>query len=526
MKRFVGAWTMLSLLPAAAALASGADDATLRKALDEIESLRRQNESLASQNAEIAARVRTLEDRAVAAQDGWLTEARAREIREIVGDVLADSAARASLAGDGAAAGYDKSKGFFIASADGNYSLSVKGDAQFRWAYDSRKIGSATAAQGSPSNKTAGDAWGFEMRRVRLTFFGNVVDPSWSYEVKIAFNRSASAGNNGFVDEAFVTKDFGGGWTLRAGQFKAPFLREELVTTTAQLAVERSLVNDLFTAQKSQGLRLGWQGDDFRIDGYFGDAVRANGASPYALNGATAGPLNAGAALGVPTTQNTAFNGVTSDYAFVARAEWKAAGEWKQFKDMQGFRGDATGVLIGVAGYAEQVDGVASTGGATPDVVMSATADVSVEFGGANILAYGVYRHVSLQSPQPVRGGGGDDELDQWGAVVQGGFFVADDVELFARYEIGDTGTDRYRTQASALLANGEDLSMLTLGFNWWLAGSRNRQIKWTSDFGFGLAPLVDFAASGANTLPDFSDSGGRTNDGQWVVRSQLQFMF
>ena len=253
MKRFVGAWTMLSLLPAAAALASGADDATLRKALDEIESLRRQNESLASQNAEIAARVRTLEDRAVAAQDGWLTEARAREIREIVGDVLADSAARASLAGDGAAAGYDKSKGFFIASADGNYSLSVKGDAQFRWAYDSRKIGSATAAQGSPSNKTAGDAWGFEMRRVRLTFFGNVVDPSWSYEVKIAFNRSASAGNNGFVDEAFVTKDFGGGWTLRAGQFKAPFLREELVSSTTQLAVERTLVSDVFYGEVQPG---------------------------------------------------------------------------------------------------------------------------------------------------------------------------------------------------------------------------------------------------------------------------------
>lgn len=504
--------------PALAAQDARGTDDDLRRALEEIKVLRQQNEALAT-------KVGSLEERVLADGD-WLTEERAREIRAVVTDVLADSAARESLAGDGATAGYDKSKGFFLASADGNYTLSIKGDMQIRWAYNSRDIGAATAAQGSPSNTTSDDAWGFELRRVRITFFGNVVDPTWTYELKIAFNRNAVSANNAFVDEAFITKDLGGGWSLRAGQFKVPFLREELVTTTAQLAVERSLVNDFFSANKSQGLRLAWQDDQFKVEGFYGDAIRAVGTSPYGVTTGGAGPLNAGAAQGVLTSQNTNFNTNQTDYAFAARVEWKPTGDWKQFKDMQSYRGEGQGMLFGLAGYAEQVDAVSGVGGATPDVILSATADASFDFGGANIFAYGVYRNVSLQSPQAVRGGGTSDEINQWGAVLQGGYFVADDVEMFARYEIGDSDDDQYRTQSTALLASGQDLSVLTVGMNWWLAGVKNKQVKWTTDFGYSFEPLVDFAASGANYLPDYTATGGETNDGQWVVRSQLQFMF
>ena len=512
-----------ALGPGAGAVA--ADDGDLKRALEEIEALRRQNEALAAQNAAISAKVGALEERVVADGD-WLTERRAEEIRAIVSDVLADSASRASLAGDAATAGYDRSKGFFLASADGNYSLAMKGDMQIRWAYNSRNVGSATAAQSSPPNTTADAAWGFEMRRIRLTFFGNAIDPTWTYEVKLAFNREAAAGNNAFVDEAFVTKDLGSGWSLRVGQLKVPFLREEMVTTTAQLAVERSLVNDLFSANKAQGLRLGWQDEQFKVEGYYGDAIRAVGNAPYSVTTAGVGPLNAGRALGVPTSQNTGFSTNQSDYAFAARAEWKPLGEWKQFRDMQSYRGEGQGVLVGVAGYAEQLEAVAAANGASPDVVLSATADLSVDFGGANIFMYGVYRNTTLQSAQAVRGGGTNDEINQWGAVIQGGVFVTDDIEAFARYEIGDSDDDQYRTQATALLASGQDLSVLTVGMNWWLAGSKNKQVKWTTDFGYSFEPLVDFAASGANYLPDYTASGGETSDGQWVVRSQLQFMF
>jgi hypothetical protein len=516
---------VLSLSQGLAASALPADDADLRRALGEIEALRKQNETLAAQNAAISAKVAALEERVVADGD-WLTEERAREVRAIVADVLADGTTRDSLRADGATAGYDKSKGFFLASGDGNYTLSMKGDMQLRWALNSRDIGAATAAQGSPSSTTAEDAWGFEFRRVRLTFFGNVIDPSWTYEVKMAYNRNAVSSNNGFLDDAFFAKDFGGGWTLRAGQFKPPFLREELVGATSQLAVERSLVNDAFTAGRAQGLRLGWQGEQLRVEAFYGDALRANATAPYAVTTGVVGALNAGGALGVAASQNTGFNANQSDYAFAARLEWKPLGEWKQFRDMQSYRGEGQGFLLGLAGYAEQVDPVSGANGASPDVIFSATADASIDFGGAHLFMYGVYRSVSLHAAQPVRGGGTGDSLGQWGAVIQGGVFVTDDVELFARYEMGDSDADRYRTQATALLATGGDLSVATVGINWWVAGVKSKQVKWTTDVGYSLEPLVDFAASGANYLPDSTASGGTTNDGQWVVRSQLQFMF
>ncbi|MBI1303851.1 MAG: hypothetical protein GC172_08700 [Phycisphaera sp.] len=506
----------VSLVPGFAAHAD--DGADLRRALAEIESLRVQNDAL-------AAKVDRLEER-VAADGEWLTERRAQEIRAIVGDVLGDASSRASLAADGATAGYDASKGAFVASADGSFRLGLKGDMQIRWAYSGRDIGTAAAAQGSPASTASDDSWGFELRRSRLALFGHVIDPSWSYELRLAFNRTATGSSNAAMEEAYFEKDFGGGVSLRAGQFKAPFLREELVPSTAQMAVERSAVNDLFSPSRAQGVRLAWEEQDFRIEGFFGDALRANGTGPYSITTAGIGPLNAGAALGVASSQNTGFNLNQSSYAFAARAEWKPLGEWRQFRDMRSLRGEEAGVLLGLGGYAQQVDAVTATDGASPDVLWSMTADASIDLGGANILVYGVYRSVSLHAAQPVRGGGSDDSLDQWGAVVQGGVFVTDDVELFARYEIGDSDTDRYRTQATALAASGGDLSLATVGVNWWPAGSRNTRIKWTTDVSYGFESLVDFSPSGADILPDYTASGGATSDGQWIVRSQLQFMF
>ena len=515
-----GLAVVVSLVPASIGgfAARGDDGADLGRALAEIEALRSQNEAL-------AAKVERLEER-VAADGEWLTEQRAQEIRAIVGDVLGDASSRASLAADGATAGYDASKGAFLASADGSFRLGVKGDMQIRWAYNSRDIGAATAAQGSPANTAADDSWGFEMRRARVAFFGHVIDPSWAYELRLAFNRTATASSNAALEDAFVEKDLGGGLSLRAGQFKAPFLREELVPSTAQMAVERSTVNDLFSPSRAQGIRLTWQEGDIRIEGFFGDALRANGTGPYSITTAGVGPLNAGGAAGVAPAQNTGFNLNQSSYAFAGRVEWKPLGEWRQFRDMRSLRGEQAGVLLGLGGYAQQVDAVAGANGASPDVLWSVTADASIDFGGANLMVYGVYRSVSLHAAQPVRGGGSDDSLDQWGAVVQGGVFVTDDVELFARYEIGDSDTDRYRTQATALAASGADLAFATVGVNWWPAGSGNTRIKWTTDVGYGFESLVDFSPSGADILPDYTSAGGATSDGQWIVRSQLQFMF
>jgi hypothetical protein len=291
------------------------------------------------------------------------------------------------------------------------------------------------------------------------------------------------------------------------------------------MAVERSLVDSFFTAGRPQGLRLALESEFVRVEGFYGDELSALGSAPYSIVGDAAADLNASPALGVPGSFNSGYTAVQTDYAFIGRIEAKTAGEWKQFKDMQSFRGETAAALFGLAGYIQQVAPISNANGATPDVMWSATADMRIDFGGSSIFIYGVYRDVSLQAAQPTRGGDDADDLQQWGAVAQGGYFLTDNIEAFLRYELGNSDTDKYRVQASADEAEGEQLSVLTVGANYWPLGVKNR-IKLSGDFGYSFAPLIDFASNGANWLPDYTEANGATSSGEWVVRTQLQFQF
>jgi len=73
---------------------------------------------------------------ALKAQQGeqWLTEQRADAIRGVVQDVLADSSTRSSFQQAGATAGYNN--GFFLSSADGNYTLKINALEQVRFVWN------------------------------------------------------------------------------------------------------------------------------------------------------------------------------------------------------------------------------------------------------------------------------------------------------------------------------------------------------------------------------------------------------
>jgi len=131
---------------------------------------------------------------------------------------------------------------------------------------------------------------------------------------------------------------------------------------------------------------------------------------------------------------------------------------------------------------------------------------------------------VQLAGDVPVRGGGTSDSMDQWGAVVQGGYFLSADTELFARYEWGNTDTDQFRTADPGVSLDSD--SIVTVGVNYFIGG--NKDLKWTTDFGYAFTPIGDFNSSGADWLSDVSSTAGNgfSNDGQWVVRSQFQLLF
>lgn len=419
----------------------------------------------ADQNSELAAEVANLKAQIAEMKnsqgDAWLTEQRASEIRGIVTDVLADADTRSSLQGSGAGAGYNG--GFFMSSADGNYSMKLNVLEQVRWTFNNRNDA------GTGEDQT----WGFENKRTRLTFGGNMVDSTWSYKVAYYFAYSNDVefdADGAVLADAFVSKDMGGGLSFTVGQFKLPFSGEYGTDAGNLQFNDYSTISNAFADGYGQGLMLS----------YSADAFRAAVAYVNALN-----QVDADWGAGSPS----------DEFALTGRAEFKLSGTWDQFNNAMSFRGEEMGVLIG-AGVNWADSNTAGNGD-----VFGATVDVTVDFGGANVMG-AFYWDNNDDAP-----GGAENP---YGFTLQGGVFVSDDVELVARYEYGDLDTN----------LDSNDFSTLTFGANWYMA---QNTAKLGVNFGYAFdgIGIWEFPASGNNWLAD-----GAGEDGQWMLQAQMSFSF
>ena len=381
--------------------------------------------------------------------DEWLTEQRAEEIRSLVQDVLADADTRASLLESGLTAGWDGHP--FIASADGAFELKLSGQLQVRFVWNNQEKGS------SDSNR-----WGFENRRTKIKFAGHVFN-DWKFKFNGAF------GNNGDgfdLQDAYIQRKLGDALSIKIGQFRAPFMREELVSSSRQLGVDRSLVNERFNQDRSQGVQLAYKANQFRLMAMYHDGLKS---------------------------KNTEWQLEDTEYALTGRVEFLAMGDWKQFKDFSSKPGSEPGLLIGLAGHYEKEEyGVSGGGPKEEDARL--TADVSFEGDGFNVFGAFVYQDLKQADVSP------------WGWVVQGGYYLTDKTEIFGRYECGDSDD------------SSEKLSVLTAGVNHYF----NKNVKWTTDLGYGFHEVT-----GAWDKADVSwreDASG--DDGQIVFRTQLQLVF
>ncbi len=445
--------------------------------------------------------------------DQWLDERRSEQIRGLVQDVLADADTRASLQGSGATSGYKS--GFFVQSADGNWKLKINGQIQVRWNYNHAPDGSADAPAavgvGTGAGGAASDQYGFQIRRAKLKFSGNVIDPSWGYKVTLVNERNVGNSNT-YLEDAWIQKKMENGTYLKVGQFKAPFLREELVSSTAQLAVERSMLNNQFTYGWTQGIEFGTKTDNLWARVWYGDG-------PHSLN-----------SVGNDGSTNSV----------VARADYMLSGDWKDWKSFtgRGLKSDSYAFVGAAFQWFNISENRASNdheyGGADATRTYGFTVDASV--GGTGWTAYTAFMYADGRNG----GGGSPDDATGWGWMAQGGFDVAEDVQLFGRYELGDitnysstsvTGDPADPTTTGAWAAadhrNGHD-STVTLGVNYWPSGVKN--VKLTADLGYAFSFLndggsvasADYVSSGNGWRADENGSDG----GQWLVRAQMQLLF
>lgn len=444
-------------------------------------------ESLRTEVAELQATVESL--KAANDPDRWLTEQRADEIRGLVADVLADADTRASLLQGGSTAGWDKN--FYLSSADGNWLLKIRGQLDFRWVWSQQRD--------APDGEDA--EYGFEVRRAKIKFGGHVVDPTWQYALNLAADHddSSEAGDLDLQD-AFIRKDFENGNILQIGQFKTEFLVEENTSSTRQLAAERSLVNEFFNQDRSHAVMWMYTGDRFRFSASYGDGFDSK--NTFALF------VPSAEAMGVPPYQ-MASNAVTG------RVDWLAAGDWTQFEQFTSPRGAACGAKVGGAIHWER-DKYNSFGSAlAPSEFKSEfltwTVDGMLQGDGWNAFAYVVGRNFSSDDPAVM-------SQDQLGFVVQGGYRLTDEWEVFGRYEWADG--DVMSPAVPGPTAVGDDLSIITMGFNYYI---KSQTLKWTTDVGVGLNPVASEFANPKGTGWR-ADAPGR--DGQVVVRSQFQLLF
>ena len=440
------------------------------------------NNDTATQISELKAEIAALKGNQ---GEQWLTEQRADQIRGVVQDVLADSNTRSSFQqAGGATAGYNN--GFFISSADGNYSLKINALEQVRFVWNNTYQNKSDGVDGNDANQ-----WGFENRRTQAFFSGNVVDPSWKYLVGIAYDsQSDPYVSNGNGDPAFnlyyamVTKTFGDGFSVSVGQMNVPFTVESNLFNAGSTQMgDYSIFEYMFGAGQQVGAMAKLEKDAFRVSGGWYNIVQTD------VSG---------------TIGQSWDNADNQSIAIASRAEYKVAGTWDQFSKESSFKGEEFGLLIGGGviwqnGRAQNSD---STYNANP---LGLTADAQAKFGGFNLIGQFLW-----QDGYP----GTDSSSSVWGFNVQGGAFVTEDLEVFGAWAYADTAGDGGGTGSFGTT------NYLQTGANWYFA---KNSIKATV---MGIIPLNNDAAQAGN-LRGFEGGVGLTGeDNNFSLVCQLQVMF
>ena len=447
-----------------------------------------ENQTLRAELAQMKQRLQRIE-----AEQGetWLNERRAEEVKTLIAEVLSDADTRASLLDEAVTAGHD-GKHFFLRSANGNFLMEIAGHMQLRfianWA-DDPFVDNDTAAvepspgdPGSPADPGTPDGEddesldegesGFTLRRTKLKFSGHITaNPKIGYKIVLAAERD---GGDWLTEDFEINHKFANGVKIKGGQFKLPFLRQELVSSSKQLAVDRGSATEYFTLDRGQGIGFSYGTDNVKLNWAVSDGA---------------------------DSENLDWAGDATDIALTGRADVKLAGNWKQMDDFSAWSGEETAAFVGGAVHWE----AGETG--TPAVdnnVFLWTADGLVEFNGFGLMAAVMGLHTDNDVAP---------DFDDYGVQVEAGvFIIPDKLQPFVRYDWIDVDA-------------ADEMNLITVGFNYYL---KKHDAKFTMDVVHAFDTLFDTgrnfndpASSGLGLRDDVDEQ-----DGQTALRAQFQLKF
>ncbi|MDP1662739.1 MAG: porin [Phycisphaerales bacterium] len=436
------------------------------------------------------------------------------EVRGMVSEMLSDAETRSSLLQGGGMVGYDK--GFMVGSADGNWKLKFNGLIQFRYMMNFRDSSDIAVGDDDLTN-------GFQLRKARVVLSGNAVNPNLTYV--IAFETgTGQQGPGTFIDTDHTTDsdgdgndlndsdqlipgsgggwiandvmfayNLGDGWSIRGGQYKVGFLREELLSEANTIGVERGVMNNFFNQGRSQGVGFKFENNDWRFSVDMSDGLN---------------------------TANTDFNNAAeSEFALTARGGWKWAGSWDQLMDYTSKPGDANAGSVG--GALTWQTATQPAGPTDASSMWGATVDAQWEGNGFGLFGAFVYT--------AVENGTGASDINHMGGTFQANYRWNETSEVFAKWD----GIFLDNDDAGVSTALDEDCHFLTFGYNHYFAGN-NAKLTIDCIYSFNENANLVTATTTNGGQPGVTASGLSTNNGllgssdggEFAIRGQFQLAF
>ncbi|MFT3687090.1 MAG: porin [Phycisphaerales bacterium] len=419
------------------------------------------------------------------------------EVRSMVSEMLSDAQTRSSLLQGGGMAGYDG--GFVIGSADGNWKVKMNGLIQFRYIADFRDDDDASVDDDFVN--------GFQLRKARITFSGNAVNPNLTYFIAFETNNSRQnsstttdvdgdgdpttgpqvtvPGNGGdwIANDVWFAYNLGDGWKIRGGQYKVGWLKEELLSEKNTLAMERGVMNQFFSQGRSQGVGFVYESNDWKWSFDYTDGFNS---------------------------ANTDINNPNeAEYALSGRGEFKWAGDWKQLEDYTSKPGDANAGSVGFAAAWQRIGSEPAAG----NTFWGLTGDVQWEGNGWSVFAAAVWTNTEVN-------GAGNSDFNDWGFTAQVGYRWSETSELFAK-------VDGLILDGDRIPANSDDNKYwITFGYNHYFAGQAAKftvDCIWALNDSAGLAQVQPGGNSGLGTNYGLV---GQADSGEFALRAQFQLAF
>ncbi len=434
------------------------------------------------------ARIRELEAKVAALEAKQ--NAASQDLASTIEAVLRDAQNRSQLLADGGGVTAGYKNGFFIQSEDGSFLLRPGLQFQFRSITNFR-----TDTGGSDEDTLEN---GFEIRRMKLAFTGNLFSKDLAYAFQWAHNRDT--GNGLELEDAWVRYKFADDWFVRAGQFKSPIYHEELNSSKYQLAVDRSLANELigggFT-DYTQGVSLIYGGNAKD------NPISAEMAFTDGFNQDNTDFRDRGVAF---NNDEPAFNVLgsvgrkTIDFGVDGRVEWLVTGDWGAYKDFSARGNTADLFVLGAgAGWNQAGDGN----------ILVGTVDAQYETGPWTFYGAVLFQQLDEGLVEDV-----DGDAQNWGGVAQAGYMLNKSWEAFGRYSM-------VVADEELAVGNGEDtFHEITVGLNYYMGrdGSWGHAAKFTIDLMF-----LPNGAPAANSGIGILDANG--GEHEWILRGQFQLL-